>query len=104
METTSSFVKNSKRFTEMISEERVDRDEVMVSFNIQSLFTYVPVGEALDAIYEMLLADNTLEERTALTPTQIITLLRIFLGTTYSLYQGQYYEQKDGTECVLQYL
>ena len=92
--TTSSFVKNSKHFTEMISKERVNRDEVM---DVKSLFTNVPVGEALDVIHEKLTADDTLAERTALSPSQIIKLLQICLRTTYFLYQGQYYEQKDGT-------
>ena len=95
--TTSSFVKNSKHFTEMISEESVNRDEVMVSFDVKSLFTNVPVGEALDVIHEKLIADDTLAERTALSPPQITKLLQICLRTTYFLYQEQYYEQKDGT-------
>ena len=59
----------------MISEESVNRDEVMVSFDVKSLFTNVPVGEALDVIHEKLMADDTLAERTALTPSQIIKLL-----------------------------
>lgn len=70
----------------MISEERVNRDELMVSFDVKSLFTNVPVGEALDVIYEKLIPDDTLEERTALTPPQIIKLLHICLRTTYFLY------------------
>ena len=95
--TTSSFVKNSKHFTEMISEESVNRDEVMVSFDVKSLFTNVRVGEALDVIHEKLIANDTLAERTALSPSQITKLLQICLRTTYFLYQEQYYEQKDGT-------
>lgn len=94
--TTSSFIKNSKHFTEMISEESVlNRDEVMVSFDVKSLFTNVPVGEALDVIHEKLMADDTLVKRTALTPSQIIRLLQICLRTTY--FSVQYYQQKDGT-------
>ena len=88
--TTSSFAKNSKHFMEMISEERVNGNKVMVSFDVKSLFTNVPVGEALDIIHGKLLADNTLEKRTALTPSQIVKLLQICLMTTYFLYQGQY--------------
>ena len=69
----------------------------MKSFDVKSLFTNVPVGEALEVIHEKLMADDTLAERTALTPSQIITLLQICLKTTYFLDQEQYYEQKDGT-------
>ena len=69
----------------------------MVSFDVKSLFTNVPVGEALDVIHEKLIADDTLAERTALSPPQITKLLQICLITTYFLYQEQYYEQKDGT-------
>ena len=68
----------------------------MVSFDVKSLFTNIPVGEALDVIHEKLITDDTLAERTALLPSQIIKLLQICLRATYSLYQEQYYEQKDG--------
>ena len=36
--TTSSFVKNSKHFIETISEESVNRDKVMVSFDFKSVY------------------------------------------------------------------
>ena len=94
---TSSHVKNAKRFTEMTLEETVNKDEVMVSFDVQSLFTNVPVGQALDVIHDKLLTDETLEDGTPLTPQQIIYLLHICLRTTYFLYQGIYYEQTDET-------
>ena len=55
---TPSHVKNAKHFTEMISEETVDRDEVMVSFDVQFLFTNVPVDQALDVIHDKLSKDG----------------------------------------------
>ena len=51
----------------MISEESVNRDEVMVSFDIKSLFTNVPVGKALDVIHEKLIADDTCGEDSTIT-------------------------------------
>ena len=39
-------MKNAKHFTEMISEETVEEDEMMISFDVQSLFTNVPVSQA----------------------------------------------------------
>lgn len=38
MGNTSSFVKNSKHFSDMYSSETVEPEEVMVSFDVQSLF------------------------------------------------------------------
>ena len=43
MGNTTSFVKNSKHFSEMVSSETVAEDEVM---DVKSLFTNVPVGHA----------------------------------------------------------
>ena len=94
---TLSHVKNAKHFTEMISEETVDGDEVMVSFDVQSLFTNVPVDQALDVIHDKLSKDETLGDRTPLTPQQITNLLHTCLRATYFLYHGSYYEQTDGT-------
>ena len=51
---TISFVKNAKHFTEIVSSETVDKDEEMASFDVQSLFTNVPVGETLDVMHEKL--------------------------------------------------
>ena len=43
---TSSHLKNSRHFTEMIGSVHVESDEILVSFDVSSLFTNVPVGEA----------------------------------------------------------
>ena len=57
----------------------------MVSFDIKSLFTNVPVDEALEVILQRLTEDETLADRTALTPEQITHLLELCLKTTYRI-------------------
>ena len=97
MGNNSSHVRNSKHFMEMINSETVAENEVMVSFDVQSLFTNVPIRHALEVIHQRLLEDETLEDRTVLTADQVILLLRSCLQTTYFMYNHQFYEQTEGT-------
>ena len=67
-----------------------------MSFDIKSLFTNVPIEEALEAIWEKLTNDESIEERTALSVDQVSHLLDLCLRTTYFVYKGEYYQEKDG--------
>ena len=82
-------VTNSSHFVSTISHERIQENEVMVSFDVESLFTDVPIEGAGKT-------DPGLADRTNLTPTQIADLLNFVLRSTYFQYNGSIYEQKDG--------
>ena len=68
----------------------------MVSFDVESLFTNVPIEGAVKAALCKLENDPGLADRTNLTPTQIADLLNFVLRSTYFQYNGSIYEQKDG--------
>ena len=42
----TSFVKNSNHFVQQIKDEIIGKDETMISFDVKSIFTNVPLEEA----------------------------------------------------------
>ena len=74
----------------------MESDEILVSFDVSSLFTNVPVGEAVSIIRERLGEDGTLEDRTSLSSERIADLLEMCLRSTYFSFGGNFYEQKEG--------
>ena len=93
---TSTFVQNSQHFVELMNDLKLGPAEAMVSFDIKSLFTNVPVDENHFVIHQ-LLSDDSLNDRTTLSADQVTHLLELCLKNNYFVSQEQYYKQKDGT-------
>ena len=74
----------------------MDKGETMVSFDVSSLFTNVPIGEAIDIIRDRLEEDDNLEDRTPLSPHRVAELLQLCLRSTYFSFNGEFYEQREG--------
>ena len=86
-------VTNSAHFASVISSEKIQDHEIMVSFDVESLFTN---EGAVQAALRKLESDPTLADRTTLTPAQIANLLDFVLRSTYFQYNGSIYEQREG--------
>ena len=76
---TSSHVLNSKHFTGVMKEERVEADEALISFDVTSLFTNVPTEEAVEVIHRKLTEEENLVERTPISLERIAALSEIHL-------------------------
>ena len=74
---------------------KVNPGELLVSFDVSSLFTNVPIREAVDVIHKRLQEDNTLVERTALLPGSIAELPELCLRSMYFCF-GKFYDQREG--------
>ena len=72
-----------------VSNETILDNEIMVSFDVESLFTNVPIDTAVQATLQKLENDPGLADRTTLTPAQIADLLTFVLRPTY--FQSQFY-------------
>ena len=67
--------------------ESISESETMISFDVSSLFTNVPVEELINVICDMLKLDRTLEDGTPLTPECVTGMC---LRSTYFRYNGEY--------------
>ena len=94
--TSDLTVKNSGEFASIISRETIYKDEVMVSFDVESFFTNVSIQGEVEAALQRLNNDPSLPDRTALTPTKIADLLNFVFRSTYFKYNGFLYEQQEG--------
>jgi len=81
---------------ECIRQTTILESEVLVSFDVVSLFTRVPVDEALEVISELLLQDETLPERTTIPAPDLCHLIELCLKSTYFRFGDTFYEQVEG--------
>ena len=61
----------------MMESVHVERDEILVDFAVSSLFTNVPVGEAISVIRKRLRQDATVGDKTILSPERLAELLEM---------------------------
>ena len=86
-------VPNSAKFAEEISNVDNQDDEVMLSFDVVSPFTAIPVDKACDYIINKLLKHDSLSSRTSLDSYEIISLLNFILSNNYFIYDDKIYKQ-----------
>nr|VZH97033.1 unnamed protein product [Spirometra erinaceieuropaei] len=88
-------VKSAEEFLTRIKHLEVEADEVMVSFDVISLFASIPPTLAIDAI-DGFLREKYDETDQQLKRAHIIELLELCLKTSFT-FNVQVYEQKKGT-------
>jgi hypothetical protein len=76
-------IKNSEAFVKKLQAIKLQETDILVSFDVVSLFTEVPL-------------EDTIQLLTAKVSKQTVDLFRHVLTTTYFLYDGSFYDQKDG--------
>jgi len=91
-----SFVKNSSDFAHRIRNINLHQEDTMISFDVTSLFTKVPIEEALQAISARLTQDDTLDDRTAIPMPDICALTELCLRSAYLTFDSTFFEQVEG--------
>jgi hypothetical protein len=88
-------LKNSYEFTSMIRTMPNADSLLMCSLDIESLYTNVPVDEAIEIVLN-LLYHSDVETHVGLTRQQLAKLLSLALKDSYFKFDGQIYQQTQG--------
>ena len=92
-----SHVTNTRDFVEKIEDIEIEDDEVMVSYDVKSLFTSVPVDDAYAEIEKVLRADPGVQERTGMGVEAVLKLLKLCLSMTNFKFRNKHYALSDGS-------
>ena len=105
---TSSFVKDSKDLMDKLKSIKLQDNEELVSFDVSTLFTSIPVNQALDIINQLIISHQTdmefkskvgkawYEVSDHLDKEDVMLLLKIVLNNCIFSFQGQFYKQLHG--------
>ena len=91
-----SYITNTRDFIDRIHDLEIADDEIMVSFDVKSLFTSVPRDETARIVEEILSKDDDLEDRTGFTASTAMDFVRLCLSMTSFQFRGKHYELEDG--------
>ena len=87
---------NSKVFSEYVRTLTVEEDEVLVSFDVTSLYTNVPIKDTLLIIKGLLENDADLQAKTKIPSKDILNITEFLLTRTWYKYKEKYFQQTDG--------
>ena len=79
----ASHVQNSRQFVEKLRPIRLQESDIMVSFDVVSLFTKVPIKRAIDSLRK-------------LTSEETLSAVACCMSSTYFRFEGQFYKQVEG--------
>ena len=85
------YVKNSIELKEKMKGWTIQRDEILVSYDVEKLYPSIPIQKALDLIENLLKCKPDLQEITTMSVQSIMKLLKWTFKLTYCEYGGNHY-------------
>ena len=93
---TSSYIRNTTDLLDKLQDVRISDDEILVSFDVKSLYTNVPRDDAFEAIREIVQNDPDFKENNGIEPETLLDLLKVSMSTTSFQFRNKHYELTDG--------
>ena len=83
-------------FSHFIRNVPIEDDEIMVSFDVNSLHTNIPIIDTLNIIKDYVNSDDQFIWKTAIPQDKFLDLVHLVLTTTWYTFNPQFYQQTDG--------
>ena len=90
------YIKNSRELKEKIKNWRVERNEVLVSYDVKNLYPSIPIDEALRLVEKLLNDCRTLKNITDLSVRSIMELLKWMFSLANCEFDGKHYVLGSG--------
>ena len=87
-------IKDTKYFIEKIKKEHIPNDHLLVSFDVKSLFTNVPLDQTIEIILNRVYKKN--EISTDMTKSEMKELLNLCIKSVHFTFDDNIYVQNDG--------
>ena len=87
-------IKDTKYFVEKIKKEHIPNDHLLVSFDVKSLVTNVPLDQTIEIILNRVYKKN--EISTDMTKSEMKELLNLCTKSVHFTFDGNIYVQNDG--------
>ena len=85
------YIKNSMELKEKVKHWTIQRDEILVSYDVEKLYPSIPIPKALDLIENLLKCKADLKGITTFSIKSIMKLLRWIFSLTYCEYNGSHF-------------
>ena len=73
----------------------IEDDEIMVSFDVTSLYTNIAIIDTLNIIKDYVNSDNQFIRKTVIPQDKFLDLVHLVLTTTWHTFNSQFYQQTD---------
>ena len=90
-------VRNSQDFAQFINSQRLSGMEILVAFDVVSLFIHILTDLAVQVSREWLKNGPSLSQRTSVSVDDICSFLSLCLEATYLVFEGRVYQQFHST-------
>ena len=91
----SNNAKNPTTFSNYIRNVPMEDDKIMVSFDVTSLHTNIPIIDTLNIIKDYVNSDDQFTRKTAIPQHKFLDLVKLVLTTTSYTLNSQFYQQTD---------
>ena len=84
---------NSATFSNYIRNAPIEDDAIMVSFDVTSLYTNIPIIDTLNIIKDYVNNDDQFSRNTDIPKDKFLDLVNLVLTTTWYTFNSQFYQQ-----------